>query len=504
MTAKARYGVLALRRQQFLERAWDYAELSIPSLLPRHGFTSTQRLPEPYQAFVSRCVVNLSSQVLLALMPPGQTVFKLTVPPELLVEAGEPAVPQELDRKLQMVSDIMGSEMERKSWRQPTNLSLQLMVVTGNALEEMLPDNRIRTFRLDQYVVVRDFAGRVIEIVIQEKLSPRSVPEAAKKNLTPAQMEDTTTNIELYTHCERMGDGQFLCYQELEEKVVEGSTARYPENRLPFNALRWASIPGEDYGRGKIEEHIGDIRSLEAMTKSIVDGAAMAARHLFWVRPNAAGLNLKTRIAKARNGDVIIANGEEDVGMFQFQGVANLQFIQAEVQRLQENLGAAFLLRAGIVRDSERTTAEEVRMLAEELEGTLGGVYSMLSEDMMSKRITRLMNAMMDKNQLPQMAEGTVVPQVTVGLEALGRQQDVIRVRSAAELTQLLDPQAEYAKTGDLLSKAYTGLGLPNFVRSEEEASKLRQERAQQQAAAQAGAQMAKMAASAQQQPQEG
>ena len=46
------------------------------------GFNGTQNLPQPYQSFGARCVVNLASRLMTALLPPGQNFFRLTVPPQ--------------------------------------------------------------------------------------------------------------------------------------------------------------------------------------------------------------------------------------------------------------------------------------------------------------------------------------------------------------------------------------------------------------------------------------
>ena len=62
----------------------------------------------------------------------------------------------------------------------------------------------------------------------------------------------------------------------------------------------WEFIDGEDYGRGFIEEYLGDLRSLEALTQSIVPGSAASAKVLFLVRPN--GTTKTANLAKAPNG----------------------------------------------------------------------------------------------------------------------------------------------------------------------------------------------------------
>lgn len=481
-TAASRYAALQARRQPFLDRARRYAALTIPSLLPPVGHSYTSQLPEPYQAFTARLVVNLSSQLLTALLPPGQPFFKLTVPNETLLKGGTMKVDTETEKGLALSELLMQSEVERRAWRAPTNLSLQLLVVTGNVLEQMLPDNRLRAFRLDQYVVARDYTGTVVELVIEEKVSPLSLPEAARALIPDKKRNDAEANIDLYTWCRRQADGKYLIEQEVVGKTVPGSKGKYKV--LPFFALRWASIPGEDYGRSKVEEHIGDFRAMENLSKSVLDGAAMAARHVWMVKPNAAGTNLKDKIAKANNGDVITGN-PDDVAMLQFENIQGLQLVASEIQTLRENLAAAFLLKAGVVRDSERTTATEVRFMAEELEGTLGGVYSLLSEDMQRARVERLIVQLQSQGRLPPWTKEMVEPSIITGLEALNREKDVIRVQTVLNLIPNMPDEAkDYVPWPDLLKKLFIGVGLPGNVRSDAEVQQIQQVRAMQQAAA--------------------
>lgn len=444
--------------------------------MPPLGFNGTQNLPEPYQAYGARCVITLSSQLLSAILPAGTPFFRLAVPSKLLVQSGQMATPEETNRGLALSELLLQSEIERRAWRQPTSVSLQLLIVTGNSLEYIQPDNSIRVYRLDQYCVCRDVSGNVVEIVIQEKVSPLALPPRAR-DLVPEKKPDAYENdVELYTWCRRLPNGVFECHQEINGDMVPGSKGTY--KTLPFLPLRWGIVPGEDYGRAKIEEHWGDLRAFEDLSKAMLDGAALAARHVTMIKPNATGTNLAKKVAKANNGDVIVGDFEA-VKMLQFENVVGLQIAQQELARLGESLASAFMLNSALRRNAERVTAEEIRRVAEELETNLGGVYSLLSQDMQAPRVERLIMQMQANGDLPKWNPEQVEPQITTGLEALNREKDVMRVQAAAQISQMLDPQQEYTKTGDLLKKAYVGLGLPAAVRTEEEAQQLRQQRAQ-------------------------
>jgi len=473
--AKARYTNLAIIREPFLQRARDCAELTIPSLLPPPGKTSTLQLPELYQSLGARCVNHISSKLMMALLPAGQRPFRYSIPPELLMKSENMTVPPEVERNLAKAEVITQSEIDRQGWRQPTNLALQLLVVTGNTLEYMTPDNKLRVFRLDQYVVVRDPVGNVLELITQEIMNPAALPQELQGLVDKKKLEDYTSTVELYTHVKKNLKGGWDVYQELEGKIVPKSKGEFEIS--PYNAYRWSIVPGEDYGRGKVEEHIGDFRSLEGLNKALVDGSAMASRNIILIRPNATS-NLKKKIAEANNGDTVVGN-VEDINMLQFQNTTGMTVAAQHEQMVRENLAAAFLLGSGAVRDAERVTATEIRQSAEELDGMLGGVYSMLSQDMQRPRLVRLILQMQTQNKLPAWPKGTVEPVITTGLEALGRERDIVRVNTAANLVASLGPEAQaYVKWASLLSKAFTALELQDSVRSDEEVAAMQQEQA--------------------------
>ena len=478
-TLKDRYDRYAIRRQPFLDRARQFASLTIPSLLPPVGHRYTSNMPDPYQSFGARAVTSLAARLMTALLPPGSSFFRLKVPASALLKSNTLFPPPEVEKGLVLSEKLINSEVESRNWRQPTSLSLQLLIVTGNALEQVMPDNSIRVFRLDQYVVQRDHAGNVLEIIIEEKLAYDALPKDAQALVGPKKSDAGQDDVSLFTSYKKKGDG-YEARQEIEGKVVPKSQGTY--KTLPVLALRWGIVPSESYGRGKIEEHWGDISALEGLTKSLLDGAAMAARHITMVRPNAAGGNLRQRIAKANNGDVLSGN-PEDVTMLQFSNVAGLQIAQQEIQRLTQSLSYAFLMVGDLRRDAERVTATELRMLAEELEGALGGVYSLLAQEMQSARLRRLILQMQAQKQLPEWDGAMVDTQITTGLEALGREQDVMRVQQAGQLLQAFgEVGVKYANMPNLLNKAFNGLGLADCVRSEAEV----QQQEQQQMASQA------------------
>ena len=120
--------------------------------------------------------------------------------------------------------------------------------------------------------------------------------------------------------------------------LIEESIGEYPLEKSPWLPLRYTQTDGEDYGRGFVEEHIGDIKSLEALTKAIAEGSAAAAKVLFMVNPN--GTTRARTLAEAPNG--AIAQGSDGDDQFYNLLFNDFRTAQATMQGITDRLSQAF------------------------------------------------------------------------------------------------------------------------------------------------------------------
>lgn len=487
-TAKGRYEALRIDRAPFLDRARQCSALTIPSLIPPEGHNAASPLPQPFQGLGARGVLSLSARLTTAFLPPGGSVMRLSVPAEVLAKNGADAVPPEIENMLAKTETIIHGEIERKAWRTQFNISNQHLLVAGNVCAHLQRNNKIRLYRLDQFVAVRDPAGSLVELIIREEFLPVSLPPRLQALIVPASSAASATNskVALYTWA-RLVDDKWLVTQELEETPIPGSRGTYKLDRFPFLALRYSHVLGESYGRGKIEEHYADLKTLDDLTKSLIDGAAMSSRMIPLIRPNASGgAILAKRLTEAKNGDPVVGH-PDDVNLLSFSSTAGLQFTAQTRDTIAAEVGAAFLLNSSMRRDAERVTAYELRTMIEELEGTLGGIYSTLTAEKMKPLIDRLIVNMQDNKQLPEWPPGSVDPQVLTGLDALGRERDVQRIVTAAQLISQLPEEAQlWPKWDAMIVKLFTSLGLPAEVRTPAEVQQMKQEAMAREAAVRA------------------
>jgi len=480
-------------RQSFLDRARECAKLTIPTLIPPSGHSKSSKFYTPYQGIGARGVNNLASKLLLAMLPVNAPFFRLIVDDKTVMEMSQdPEGRAKVEEALNQIERSVQTEIEGSGIRSPIFEGLKHLIVGGNALLYLPAQGGIRVFRLDQYVILRDPNGNVLDIIVEEEvnadtLSPellalvKPTSSIASPDASQAQspQHDTSKNLKLYTCLKRLNSG-WRMYQELNGKFVPGSQGFWPLDKSPMIPLRWTRIDGEDYGRSYVEEYIGDLMSLEGLSKAIVEGAAAAAKVLFLVAPN--GTTKPKALAEANNCDVLSGNAAE-VTVLQLQKHADFQVAQKAAQEISERLAFAFLMNTAIQRQAERVTAEEVRYVAGELEDALGGVYSILSQEFQLPLCTRLMDRMTKQKRLPKLPKGIVAPAIVTGLSALGRGHDLQKYAMFMNALQPLGPEviAQRINVGDLITRIGTSLmiDMKGLVKSDEALAQ-EQEQAQQ------------------------
>jgi hypothetical protein len=389
-------------------------------------------------------------------------------------------IPEDTERALALAEQLIQSAVEAADWRTSTLMSLQQLIVAGNVCEHQMLDNTVRVFRLDQFVVLRDYAGNILEAIIEEKLTNDTLPQGMSGSTSQGEaMADE--EVKLYTWIKRTnkeGGDVYDVHQEIEDARV-GAPIEYALNMLPYNFLRWSVTPGEDYGRAKVSEHVADLRSLDGLEKSMLEQGAMASRNFIMIRPTTTGVGLKNRLSKASNGSVMMGD-PDSVELKSFDNPGGFQITAAQVETLRQSVSKAFLLLSGGQRDAERVTATEIERDIQELEAALGGNFSTLNKQMMERRTRILIANMVLQSQLPSGVLDTE-PTVLTGLEALSRERDVQRVMQVASIVQAFGEGAtDVIKLNKVIGRATIGLGFADVVREQDEIDQRQQQREQQ------------------------
>ena len=213
--------------------------------------------------------------------------------------------------------------------------------------------------------------------------------------------------------------------------------------------------------------------------QALVEGSAAAAKVIFTVSPSS--ITKPQSLAQAGNG-AIIQGRPDDVGVVQVGKTADFQTAFQLVNVLEKRLSEAFLILN--VRQSERTTAEEVRMTQMELEQQLGGLFSLLTTEFLIPYLNRKMHTLQRSKQIPAVPKNLVKPTIVAGINALGRGQDRdALVQFVTTIAQTMGPEAlqRFINADEAIKRlaAAQGIDVLNLVKSMEE---LKQEQQQAEA----------------------
>ena len=483
MNARERYNKLTDGRRQFLDSAVRCSQLTLPYLIDDDLSTkqSHKTLKTPWQSIGSKAVVTLAAKLMLALLPPQTTFFKLQVRDDKLGEEIPPEIRSELDLSFSKMERLVMEYIAASSDRVVIHQALKHLIVGGNSLIFMGKDG-LKNFPLNRYVVNRDGNGNILEIVTKELIN-RSVLGLELPDKEPNSVVDETKSsdrddVEVYTYV-RLDNksGRWIWHQEAFDKILPDSRSTAPKKASPWLPLRFNTVDGEDYGRGRVEEFIGDLKSLEALSQALVEGAAAASKVIFLVSPSST-TKPKT-IADAGNG-AIVQGRPEDVAVIQVGKTADFSTAAQMVQGLERRIAEAFMQLN--VRQSERTTAEEVRLTQLELEQQLGGLFSLLTVEFLVPYLNRTLLVLQRSKELPNIPKDLVRPQIVAGVNALGRGQDRESLTAfVTTIAQTLGPEAllQYIDPSEAIKRlaAAQGIDILNLVKTEQQ---LQEEQEQQ------------------------
>jgi len=472
--ARERYNKLSNARQMFLDKAVTCSELTLPYLIddditsrPNH-----KSLEVPWQSVGAKCVVTLAAKLMLAVLPPQTSFFKLQVRDDKLGQELDPQIRSELDLSFskmeRMIMDYIAASNDRVAIHQ----ALKHLIVSGNALIYMHKDG-LKTFPLNRYVVNRDGNGNVLEIVTKELISRKVLDiELPEPQPNTGVDESSTTNddVTIYTYVKLdKPSGRWVWHQEAFDKIIPDTRSTAPKKASPWLPLRFNTVDGEDYGRGRVEEFLGDLKSLDGLSQSLIEGAAAASKVVFLVSPSST--TKPATIAKAGNG-AIVQGRPEDVAVIQVGKTADFSTAANMATAIEKRLLEAFLVMN--IRNAERVTAEEVRLTQLELEQQLGGIFSLLTVEFLIPYLNRTLLVLQRSNEIPKLPKDMVRPTIVAGVNALGRGQDRESLTQfIGTIAQTLGPEAlmQYINPQEAIKRlaAAQGIDVLNLVKTEQQ-----------------------------------
>jgi hypothetical protein len=414
--------------------------------------------------------VTLAAKLMLGTLPPQTSFFKLQVRDDKLGEEIPAEARAELDLSFSKMERMVMDYIAASNDRVVIHQAFKHLIVGGNALLYMGKDG-IKNYPLNRYVVNRDGNGNVLEIVTKELVNkdvlgfdvntetPNSVVDASKS---------VSDEVEVYTYV-KLDNGRWVWHQEVQDKIIPNTRSSAPKTASPWLVLTFNSVDGEQYGRGRVEEFLGDLKSLEGLSQALVEGSAAAAKVVFLVSPSST--TKPATIAKAGNG-AIVQGRAEDVQVVQVGKTADFSTAAQMAQNIEKRLLEAFLVMN--IRNAERVTAEEVRLTQLELEQSLGGIFSLITTQFLIPYLNRNLLVLQRNNEIPKLPKDVVRPTIVAGINALGRGQDREALTMFVQtIAQTLGPEVlmKFINPTEAIKRlaAAQGIDVLGLVKSEEE-----------------------------------
>lgn len=472
-------------RMTHLNRVRQCSALTLPWVVREDGQDINTELITPYQSHGARCVSNLASKLWLTLFPTTNVFFKLDLTPEALIELQQNSNYEvskaNLDAAFAKIENTVMDFFATSGIRTAAFRAMIHYVTTGNVLLYLPPPRKdhhpwrmegygLKIFGVDKYVVVRDPMGIMLELLIKENVSIAAIPAEVAQKAMPDHPESSRpeNKLPLFTRV-WLEDGHYKVAQQVGKYTLPDSEGSYPIGKVPWIPVRWNDE--DEYGHGPVEHYLGDFRSLERLSQALTNGALAASRMVGLVNPN--GVTMIEDLNQSEDFQ-FVPGVADDVHFLQMEKYHDFGTAAAQVEKLETRLAFAFLLNSAIQRQGERVTAEEIRYMAQELEDTLGGQYSLASRDIQLPLVSLVMDYLIEMGKIPNLPKEDIKPTITAGMEALGRTHEQVRLGSwVDDLISKFGPEPvagmlnilEYAKR----SSVNFGVNVEGLLPSDEE-----------------------------------
>lgn len=489
-SAPGRWQQMNGSRQGFIRRCEVYAGFTLPKIcLPDDLYQNSEQMSHDFQAVGAQAVNHLSNKMMLALFAPSRPFFRLDASQKVKAQMEEVGAPQqEIARVLAQAEKEAVQQLDRRSLRPKLYEAVKHLIITGNVLMCLEPDT-IRVIGLKKYAVRRSMSGKIVEIMITDKVLMDELEPDVRDYVESNQQYSEDRKVCLYRWIRLDKTGDYTMTQWVDNiRLPEEFDGKWPEEALPYRVLTWDLADGQDYGTGLVEDYSADFSGLSALSKSQIQGAILASEFRWLVNP--AGLTRIEDFTSTPNGGAMPGT-EGDINLIANSKGNDLQVTLNMVAEYVNRIGRAFLLGSLLTRDAERVTAEEIRMTANELETALGGGYSRIAVDFQSPLARWLLSSI--QVNLGEDFQITVV----TGLDALSRSGDLDELKLWLGDMALLNSLPPAAQAELNMGAVATALATPRridvepFLLTEEQKAARAQQAMEQQAtmmAAQAGA----------------
>jgi len=445
------------------------------------------------------------------LTSPSREWLRLALPDESLMEFGAVRV------WLDYVRDLMRDVLARSNFYGAIDSLYREIGGYGTGALLVMEDDaqviRCQALSVGQYYIDADRRGTPDTMYRRMSMTARqmaqefgeeNISQAAKDSLTRDRADQTF----VVWHCVepnesyRENDQYKLDFKWrsiwFEESCTEnGKVLRVSGYReQPFVCPRWDVDADGLYGRGPGRRALPDVKQLQKVEKD-----KLYASELMVNPPVIGSASMEREAINLLPGGISFGDLSTDALRPVYQTNFRIDVAQALVNEVQDRIRQSFYvdLFMSIAAQEKQMTAREVAERSQEKLVMLGPVLERLQSEMLNPIIERVYGIMERKGLIPPVPEK--MAGVILKIEYIGMLAQAQRLVGLAPMEQFIgivgqvsqaDPTAlDKLNTDQFLDEYARDLGVPaSIVRSDDDVEEIRQQRAQQQQAAQMQAQM--------------
>lgn len=415
--------------QRVVDKSRQFAKFTVASLL---SVTEDQLSAEQaevrrdYQSVGSMLLNNLAAKLTELLFPATRRFVKLDASQEARSQAERAGSETDLNDALITLEEMLVKRSRAEGGYASLILAVKHLVATGQCcLRRDTESKTYIVYALDNYAVRRDGRGLVLDAIIREKVAYQSLPKDLQAKLGK---RENTASLYLYTRIQYNSERNVYEVSQQVDSVTDYplGIAEYPVKTCPWMFPTWNLKAGDHYARGLVEEYAGDFARLSMLSESsaLYMQEALRVLHL----TNAQG-QVRDELVEAECGEFISTPQGTTLTAYEAGDYQKMSQALEEINSITLRLSRAFMY-SGTQRDSERTTAEEVRLVARETEKTLGGPYSNLASTLQIP-LARVLLSEIDGGLVPDIVHNVLELEVIAGLDALGRSVDAQQLLQA-------------------------------------------------------------------------
>lgn len=450
-TAKATWTRLAPKHSVVLRRAERASALTLRHLLQTDDSDKDlQDAPNVGSNFGAQIVNALTSKLVQALFSPTTPVGRLTAGAKGRAALAAQLGDTELDNALAAAEVKARDAVAATGARARLFSAIAHCIVCGNYLLDLdLKARKARGFSLQHYRLRLTLDQRIHTLVIHERVIGGELPAAARE-ATGIALDDIKERG-YYTWVRLLESGRYEETHWVDDTKID--SIEYSAEDQHFFPLHWTLPDDRDYGVGLVEQYMFDLETHTLLSKALAEGATLSCEFR-WLVAN-SGVATIDAIKESTNGQAV-AGRKEDVSGVSLGDANRVSPLVGIIQVWEARLSRGFLYVASQIRQAERVTAEEIRLLVDELEQAYGGAYTTLADNTVKPLLLwglRLAGLWDPRAKLDL--------SVVSGAESLSRGADLQRLQQgigmlnaavAGPLGDRLDIQKLATRTGTLLS----------------------------------------------------